>query len=65
MMSHKLVILIGGCVATKTEQTNIKCPKCDDCLCKEEIKSDYQLLTKNNYKLCCQCCGFEKLVLQI
>ena len=48
------------------EQTDIKCPCCkDECLCKEELVSDYQLVTKDNYKLCCECCGFDKVVMQI
>ena len=45
--------------------TDIKCPNCGDCLYKDEVKSDVKLLTKDNYKLICHCCNFEKLVLQV
>ena len=47
------------------EITDIKCPNCKECLCKEEIKSDVTFLTKQQYKLRCSCCNFEKIVLQI
>lgn len=46
------------------ELTDIKCPKCSDCLYRDEIKSDVKFLTKEQYKLKCNCCGFEKIVLQ-